>query len=379
MEVLFRVQLNIMSAIVLFTMMFIGYKRLEKNDFLNKAFLFTSMIVGLELVLETISCLINNHDGPMDIILANMISVFLFALAPAISYLFVIFIELVVFPYREDKKRIKLYFMIPLFIQWIISLLSPIFGFYFYIDPHGVYVRGDLFYFSAALTYAYLLYGFFYVIKYRKNILKKDFWLLLAMGVIPMIGGLVQALIYGMLMMWSSAAFALLLAYVFLQERMVRLDYMTSTWTRESFYYAYSRRIQSNPKDPFSAIFFDVDDLKLINDQYGHDEGDKAICKIIEITRKAIPVKHNISRLGGDEFIISFEISDPEVLNKIYHEIEGALHQFNKSEQLPYTLKCSYGYDVYTDKFKDLDDYLRQLDHQMYEQKNHKIKTLKND
>lgn len=51
---------------------------------------------------------------------------------------------------------------------------------------------------------------------------------------LPLIGGVLQTLFYGYLFMWSGAAFALVIVYIFLQQRMVHLDDLTGAWDRVS-------------------------------------------------------------------------------------------------------------------------------------------------
>jgi two-component system cell cycle response regulator len=53
-----------------------------------------------------------------------------------------------------------------------------------------------------------------------------------------------------------------------------------------------------------SVGFFDIDHFKLINDQFGHQTGDEALCGLVAIVSKQIRVYDALGRLGGDEFLI---------------------------------------------------------------------------
>lgn len=78
----------------------------------------------------------------------------------------------------------------------------------------------------------------------------------------------------------------------------------------------------------FTAVMFDINDLKLINDRYGHAGGDRAI----RVTATAIAdvyKKENTFRIGGDEFItIADQLSEDEVNRRAEH-IQELLDEYN--------------------------------------------------
>ncbi|MEC9489639.1 MAG: diguanylate cyclase, partial [Halanaerobiales bacterium] len=61
--------------------------------------------------------------------------------------------------------------------------------------------------------------------------------------------------------------------------------------------------------DVLSVIFIDVNDLKLVNDNFGHQEGDELLQKISDILQHSLRRNDKVVRLGGDEFFADF---DPE-------------------------------------------------------------------
>jgi diguanylate cyclase (GGDEF)-like protein len=56
--------------------------------------------------------------------------------------------------------------------------------------------------------------------------------------------------------------------------------------------------------EPFSLLFLDIDHFKKVNDTYGHDVGDKAICSLVKLCQERISPEDVLSRLGGEEFAI---------------------------------------------------------------------------
>jgi two-component system cell cycle response regulator len=57
-------------------------------------------------------------------------------------------------------------------------------------------------------------------------------------------------------------------------------------------------------------LFIDLDDLKWINDHYGHNEGDQALMGLADILKKTFRESDIIARIGGDEFVVLLESTD---------------------------------------------------------------------
>ncbi|MGE4571332.1 MAG: GGDEF domain-containing protein [Candidatus Izemoplasmatales bacterium] len=369
MDIIMKNQINITTFIILFFVTLIAFKKLEKTDDLNKAFIRTVIGVILGLFFESLSTFVNGHSHIVYIIINYISSIIIFSLAPMISFSFFIFIFRIVFPDKKLDKSILLIFSLPIVLNVILSFLSPFFGILFSISSQGVYSRGPLFLLSAFSTYLFLLLGDILVLINVKRIIRSDFWLILGIGIVPIIGGVIQSVLYGILTMWSSAGVALFLAYLFLQDRMVHLDSLTGVWNRESFYYKYSRRIQSRPDRDFGAIYLDIDNLKVINDHYGHLEGDNAIKLVLDSIKKILPNESIICRLGGDEFIILIEWTSEKQLTTLLNQIKNKFLQINQSNIKPYLLDCSFGAAIYTNKYISLNAFLSHLDKLMYQEK----------
>ena len=119
----------------------------------------------------------------------------------------------------------------------------------------------------------------------------------------------------------------------------------------------------------FGIAMIDLNDLKKINDTYGHDCGDKYIsgsCNIICTIYKHSPVY----RIGGDEFVVVLRNSDYENRNKLLKEIEREFRKaLNNSERLPWErFSAAAGMSVYQSG-DSVDDVFKRADENMYEKK----------
>lgn len=126
-------------------------------------------------------------------------------------------------------------------------------------------------------------------------------------------------------------------------------------------------------------LFVDMDRLKYINDNFGHDYGDISI-RIIASTIMEYCGKNDIPvRNGGDEFIIVHENMTPASYEEMISNMRSAVTQKARQHQLPFELTFSVG-AVCTDMRSDqtLDDYIRIADETMYEEKTQKKLTEHN-
>lgn len=80
-------------------------------------------------------------------------------------------------------------------------------------------------------------------------------------------------------------------------------DKLTGLYNR-GFFEEELSRLDSDRQLPVSIIIGDLNGLKLINDAFGHDMGDKALKRTAELMKKAFRKEDVISRMGGDEFVV---------------------------------------------------------------------------
>lgn len=93
-------------------------------------------------------------------------------------------------------------------------------------------------------------------------------------------------------------------------------------------------------KKPTACAMFDLNDLKCVNDNFGHEKGDMMIYSFATLLRQAVPAKYFVGRFGGDEFILIAEnISGKEAFIKVMQDIDASIAKFNtgsKDFQLSY-------------------------------------------
>lgn len=96
----------------------------------------------------------------------------------------------------------------------------------------------------------------------------------------------------------------------------------------------------------FMLLFADMDDLKHINDKYGHGAGDEAIFEIADALKNACVAGEICGRFGGDEFVVCADNYTMEDAAAYGRRLEDLLRKSNERLQRPYKISVSYGFEV---------------------------------
>ncbi|NLY45758.1 MAG: GGDEF domain-containing protein [Tissierella sp.] len=128
----------------------------------------------------------------------------------------------------------------------------------------------------------------------------------------------------------------------------------------------------------FTLIIMDIDDLKQLNDIYGHLMGDKAIGIVGQSIKKAIRKDDIGLRYGGDEFIVVLFNQDKEVAYKVIERIKSEIKELAAKYSL--SIQISIGVASNT-SMKSIEDVIKKADIDLYKEKNAKkqIRMEKDD
>lgn len=155
-------------------------------------------------------------------------------------------------------------------------------------------------------------------------------------------------------------------------------DQLTSLPNRQYFKLNLETIISTLPSNHGVTLFFmDLDNLKLINDDLGHDAGDHLLLETAQRLRSSFREKDFVARLGGDEFIALVVYSRNENISKvIMKRIESAFKQpFHFKKQTFYS-SISIGLATYPDKAKNIEELMALADQAMYAIKESKKKKM---
>lgn len=130
----------------------------------------------------------------------------------------------------------------------------------------------------------------------------------------------------------------------------------------------YEESVRNNKK--MMILEIDMDNLKQVNDKYGHSEGDRAIDIIADALKKATGDNGICSRVGGDEFWVIAYDYNKKMMEEYIDNLLNVLDRLDREEDKPYDVAVSYG-AVITDPSSGitLEEYINIVDARMYRNK----------
>ncbi len=136
-----------------------------------------------------------------------------------------------------------------------------------------------------------------------------------------------------------------LMARAHAAEQDARVDPLTQLPNRRAFDEAQALCNDSLARngDPYCVVLFDIDDFKLVNDQYGHAAGDGILAMIGRILRNNRRSNDHVCRLGGEEFALLLPRCDEPaaklVAERFRQKIESAKLRY-RNHELSVTVSC---------------------------------------
>lgn len=124
-----------------------------------------------------------------------------------------------------------------------------------------------------------------------------------------------------------------------------RTDYLTGLANRPEFERAIDRAVASaeRHKRRLALMMIDLDNLKDINDTYGHHVGDEAIRVLAAELQRAVRATDTCGRLGGDEFGVAMPDADERDSREVGIRVREALDHLNRTAKLPVPVEFSIG------------------------------------
>jgi diguanylate cyclase (GGDEF)-like protein len=154
-----------------------------------------------------------------------------------------------------------------------------------------------------------------------------------------------------------------------------KTDQLTGLYNRWGFL-DHVKGILANPRNKDKQVlvmYADMDNLKMINDEYGHDEGDYALKEIASILKETFPNSEVVGRFGGDEFVAFAILGTHNYENIIRHKIMQITERHNKLLNKPYFVEMSVGIcEVPCSPDLEIYQVLAEADRKLYKEKREK-------
>lgn len=159
---------------------------------------------------------------------------------------------------------------------------------------------------------------------------------------------------------------------------LAKSDALTEILNRRGFMEACEKKIMENRQKKVDALvlYIDMNNLKIINDRYGHEEGDYSIKTIAEILKTNFG-EEIIGRLGGDEFALLYSGNESLDGNAFIKKLYQLFDEFNAKSSKTYNITVSAGAcPIYANVEIELQDALAIADEKLYIDKQNRVKNV---
>ena len=267
-------------------------------------------------------------------------------------------------PFSDIRRNIYRTIGLISIVLLVINIFYPL----VFSVSDGRYQRGFAYIIFLIFAAFYILDSLYlYVKRVKKNGSLKLFPVHIFL--IPVILGVViQAFFVEISITWTSIAISVAGIMTALKNEIIFTDCLTGLYNR--MYLEFLHKRACNKKDRWvSGIMIDLNGFKQINDNYGHAEGDLALCIVADLLRKSFSEYGVVTRYAGDEFVIMLNTTDDQLIQKIIKSAKKNFVTENEKNDKPYQLSASMGYAITNLSNETIDDFMNRIDEQMYQDK----------
>ncbi|MBR6185891.1 MAG: GGDEF domain-containing protein [Clostridia bacterium] len=213
----------------------------------------------------------------------------------------------------------------------------------------------------------YVCFGYLVMILYTIHIRFKDRragdTFIIYLCALGCIGAMTVDVLFEEITLISAILISSMVFYLFLRTQDMDHDSLTRLWNRWTFY----EDCRKNGNAVTAVASIDMNGLKKINDEQGHDAGDRALKTIGRGLRAVMDRKRIAYRMGGDEFMLLFFHCSEEEISKT---VKAFLDEMRKAE-----MSIAMGLAKKQECADSLDEMIRVSDRRMYEQKSEYYRT----
>ncbi len=363
------IEINVIALIIIFLILSNMRHRLDWNLLSNRIFLSLMLLTTAILVFDIMTRILNGRSSPFARSTLSIATFIYFLIEPVICLTLSLYVDYQINRSIDRIKNIILPMAFPVMINAVLTILNLFGRYYYYIDSHNVYHRGVFFFLMPVLSGIYIIYAAVYVLCARKRIHVTYIFSYVSLILPPLVGTVIQMMSPSISFIWIGMALSQLVIFMNIQNEQMHKDYLTGLFNRRQLDF-YLDSLPQKRNVHIAGIMLDLNSFKHINDHFGHYTGDEALRHTSVLLQKTFGKNAFLSRFGGDEFVIFFEVSDRSEMEKAIQELRVNVKLFNKTKALPYKIDFSIGADLYPcDSMLNGQDFLNYIDTLMYQDK----------
>ena len=372
------VEIDVIGIILLLTILY-AQRQMRATSAVQRHFNRMIGITILMLIVDAACWLLDGTVFPFARVFNYTFESLYYALHIIMPFFWAVYVEIALSTDIRAARRRLIIAGVPLALLIAFLPFNIHLGWVFRIGADNVYHREWGLVAYALYTYAALLYASMRaLIKARNSAWVEDrrrCYTMAFFAVPPSIGGVFQALYYGLSLNWILAAVSVLFVYIDSLNRQISADPLTGLNNRRELSKFLLRECRETQREGVLALLMiDVDGFKLVNDTYGHFYGDNVLIRVAEILKQSCKnTQAFLGRYGGDEFCIVYPAAGLQAVTELSEQIEKNLSAWNASHPDIAPIGFSAGYALYEPEMGDCaEKLLYRADQNMYRVKNAK-------
>lgn len=268
----------------------------------NQAFRACLLITYLSILTNILSTLLLTQLSSSTYLINQLLLHLNYIFTPLMGVVYYMYTLTTVF--EQDPVNLKKHIIlagIPALLYLLCLLTNPLTHLLFSLDPVFGYERGSWVALTYVIFYIYVLFSVFFTISKRRNIDSAVFIILNFFPVLSAVVILFQLLYPNYILTGTAATSALLIIYLYLQNKQMFTDPLTGILNRQEFNHLLEIRMKDTA--PYSILVLSLKGFRFINDHFSQKAGDVLLMRICGFLEKQMPTAR-VFRFSGDEFAI---------------------------------------------------------------------------
>lgn len=360
-------------SIVYMSVLIVNMKYKQKRELLNRQYFRINFLICIFLALDIAYLGLYGTAGPTARIFLKIIKSLYFIVNTAIVWAWARYIDLILFASRAGAGKHTILYTAVFFGNTALVLINFFTGILFGISSGGTFlVRPAAMWCFTLLNYLSILLVYAVLIKNKKRLERRNYYTLLIFPLPPLCAEIIQIFCRPCSLICTYAVSALIIFQIS-QTQMIHTDELTGLANRRLLNETLRKWFANPCGFTICGLMLDLDNLKQINDQYGHLMGDKALLLSAEILRQIKRRDIIAARYGGDEFILIWRAKERSDISAVTQSLLAAKERIcagkPEKEKIEFSTGC---FDCRDDEKITIADFLTNIDEAMYQSKKEK-------
>ena len=376
---IYYTEANVVCIVIFAIMLFRGLTNVDRQE---KQIKYDHALVAFMLYFICDACWAAVIAGviPRTLFVMLLLNFGNYVFMAGITYMWLRYVMAVEHMPGRDSRRTRLVLLFPFFIATAALVITFFANRPFLLDEDLNLQPGyDLFQLTVPCVYiaAVVIYTLRRAIREKNPIERRTH---LRVGVFPLMvvaGGLLQVFALRQTPVFCFACTIFMLVFfIYTMDAQISTDPLTGLNNRGQLEHYTLQKSSLYREDRLTfVVMFDINDFKLINDTYGHAEGDRALIVVANSMRTAAQ-KHAmpmfLARYGGDEFILIIHPTEIGQVDALIRDIREEIKSACAANGAPYSLFIGAGYSQLTGDGDTFQACAQRADENLYLDKAHK-------